>query len=143
MTAHGSDKNGLSWSDGQLDYERLRETINEAVSGYAHLYVYGLAKTRFLTELQAQPVRNLEDFTCPQPHGLNAQFSCSMPFHKNYLNYSCATQLAYTIQMAQASPSLPRLYQLSTRLYTPYRLIQFGPITSVMMTSFSLSSTAV
>ena len=65
MTAHGSDKNGLSWSDGQLDYEKLRETINKAVCGYAHLYAYGLAKTRFLTELLAQPVRNLEDFKCP------------------------------------------------------------------------------
>ena len=37
MTARGSDKNGLSWSDGQLDYEKLRATISEAVSGYAHL----------------------------------------------------------------------------------------------------------
>jgi len=72
MTAHGSDKNGLSWSDGQLDYERLRETINEAVSGYAHLCAYGLVKTRFLTELLSQSVRNLEDFKCPQPHGLKA-----------------------------------------------------------------------
>jgi len=56
MTAHGSDKNGLSWGDGQLDYDKLRETINEAVSGYAHLYAYGIAKSRFLTELLAQPV---------------------------------------------------------------------------------------
>ena len=59
MPAHGSDKYGLSWSDGQVDYERLRETIHEAVSGYAHLYAYGLAKTIFLTDLLAQPVRNL------------------------------------------------------------------------------------
>jgi len=73
LTAHGCDKNGLSWSDGQLDHDKLRETINEAVSGYAHLYAYGIAKTRYLTELLAQPVRNLEDFKCPQPQGLNAQ----------------------------------------------------------------------
>jgi len=51
MTAHGSDKTGLSWADGQLDYEKLLATISEAVSGYAHLYAYGLAKTRFLTGL--------------------------------------------------------------------------------------------
>jgi len=97
MTAHVSDKNGLSWSDGQLDYDKLRETINEAVSGYPHLYAYGITKTRFLTELLAQPVRNLEDFKCPQPQGLKAQFSCSMPCHKNYLNYCCATRNAHTL----------------------------------------------
>ena len=33
LTAHGCDKNGLSWTDGQLDYDKLRKTINEAVSG--------------------------------------------------------------------------------------------------------------
>jgi len=31
MIAHGCDKNGLSWGDGQLDYDNLRETINEAI----------------------------------------------------------------------------------------------------------------
>jgi len=97
MTAHGSDKNGISWSDSQLDYDKLRETINEAVSGYAHLCAYGIAKTRFLTELLAHPVRNLEDFKFPQPQGLKAQLSCSMPCHKNYLNYSCATRNAHTL----------------------------------------------
>jgi len=83
MTANGCDKNDLSWGDGQVDYDKLRETISEAVSGYADLYAYGIAKTRFLTELLAQPVRNLEDFECPQPHGHKAQLSCSMPCHKN------------------------------------------------------------
>jgi hypothetical protein len=32
ITAHGSDKNGLFWSDSQLDYEKLRANISEAVS---------------------------------------------------------------------------------------------------------------
>jgi len=67
MTAHGSEENGLSWSDGQFDYDKLRKTICEAVSGYVHLYAYGIAKTKFLTTLLAQPVRNLEYFKCPQP----------------------------------------------------------------------------
>ena len=26
MTGHGSEKNGLLWSDGQLDYDKLRDT---------------------------------------------------------------------------------------------------------------------
>jgi hypothetical protein len=67
MTAHGSYKNGLSWSDGQLDYDKLRDSINGSASGYPHLYAYGIAKTRFLTELLVQPVRNLEDFKYPSP----------------------------------------------------------------------------
>ena len=97
MTAHGCDKNGLSWADGQLDYDKRCETISEAVSGYARLYAYGIAKTRFLAELLAQPVRNLEDFKCLQPHGLKAQFSCSMPCHNNYQNYRCATRNSHTL----------------------------------------------
>jgi len=53
MKAHDSDRNGLSWGYGKLNYDRLRDTISEAVSGYAHLYAYGIAKTRFFTELLA------------------------------------------------------------------------------------------
>jgi hypothetical protein len=49
MTAHGCEENGLSWADGQLDYDKLRQTICEAISGYAHLYSSGVAKTKFLT----------------------------------------------------------------------------------------------
>jgi hypothetical protein len=97
MKAHGSDKDDLSWGVGQLDYVKLRDTISETISRYAHLYAYGIAKTRVLTELLAQPVRNLEDFKCPQPHGLKAQLSCSMPCHKNFLNYSCPTRNAHTL----------------------------------------------
>jgi len=53
MNSHDSDRNGLSWGYGKLNYDRLRDTISEAVSGYAHLYAYGIAKTRFFTELLA------------------------------------------------------------------------------------------
>jgi len=89
--------NGLSWSDGQLDYDKLKDTIMEAVAGYAHLYAYGVSKTKYLSDLLGQPVRNLEDFKCPPPHGLKAQFSCSLPCHKNYLIYRCATRNAHTL----------------------------------------------
>ena len=33
MTTHGCEENGLSWTDGQLDYDKLRKTTCEAVSG--------------------------------------------------------------------------------------------------------------
>ena len=97
MTSHGSDENGLSWDDGNLEYTKLYDTINEAVAGYAHLYAYGTDKAKYLTKLLGQPVRNLEDFGCPAPHGLKSQYSCSMPCHKNYLNYRCATRNAHTL----------------------------------------------
>jgi len=97
MSAHGYDENGLSWDDGKLDYAKLYDTIREAVSGYAHLYAYGTIKTKFLSNLLGQPIRNLEDFKCPPPHGLKAQFSCSIPCHKIYLNYRCATGNAHTL----------------------------------------------
>jgi len=67
MAIHGYEENGLSWADGRLDYDKLRKSICEAVSGYAHLYAYGVAKTKFLTTLLAQPVRHLEDIKCPPP----------------------------------------------------------------------------
>jgi len=136
MMAQGSEENGLSWSDGQLVYDKLRKAICEAVSGYAHLYAYGVAKTKFLTTLLAQPVRNLEDFKSPPPHGLKAQFSCSMQCPQELSKLPLRnTKRAHTIQMAQASPSFPLLYQLSSRLYTPYRFVYFGCIAAVM-TSF-------
>ena len=72
------------------NYKRGRLWIPASVA-------YGLAKTRFLTELQAQPVLNLEDFKCPAPHGLKSKYSCSMPCHKNYLKFSCATLNAQTL----------------------------------------------
>jgi len=123
ITAHGSEKNGLSWTDGQLDYDKLLETMSEAVSGYAHLYAYGIAKTRFLTELLAQPLRNLADFKCRQPHGLKAQFSCSMPFHKNYLNYSYATRNAQALFKWLKHHLQSRAYISCPPNLPPYRLI--------------------
>ena len=134
----------LSWRDGQLDYDKLRDTINEAVSGYPHLYAYGIAKTRFLTELLAQPVRNLEDFKFPQPQGLKAQFSCSMPCHKNYLNYSCATRNAHTVfkclkhhlQSRAYISCPPELHAIQPHLIRVYHVCNDDVI-------FSLSSAAV
>ena len=127
----------LSWRDGQLDYDKLRDTINEAVSGYPHLYAYGIAKTRFLTELLAQPVRNLEDFKFPQPQGLKAQFSCSMPCHKNYLNYSCATRNAHklfsgssiTYTPAPLSAVHPNLHVIAPHLIRVYHVCNDDVIT--------------
>jgi len=123
VTAHGSDENSLSWADGQLDNDKLRETISEAVYGYAHLYAYGIAKTKFLTTLLAQPVRNLEDFDSPAPGpqvAIQLQYALPQELSKLPLRN---TKRSYTLQMAQASPSLPHLYRLSTRIYTPYRLV--------------------
>jgi len=130
MSAHDSEVNGLSWTDGQLDYAKLTETISESVSRYAHLYAYGTAKTKFLTTLLGQPVRNLEDFQCPPPHGLKAQFICSMPCHKNYLttvaqheariHYSNGSRITFNPETI--SPFHPNLYAIPPCLIPVYHV---------------------
>jgi hypothetical protein len=70
MAPHSSSENGLSWDDGYVEHIKLLRTLNEAVSGYAHLYAHGEEKCRFLKNLLGQPIRNLEEFYFLSPYGL-------------------------------------------------------------------------
>jgi L-ribulose-5-phosphate 3-epimerase UlaE len=37
VAPHSSAETCLSWDDGNLEFEKLYDTLSEAVSGYAHL----------------------------------------------------------------------------------------------------------
>ena len=59
-----------------IGYEFLRgwqnETVvNEAVSGFAHLYAYGVSKCTTLAGLTGRPIHNLDDVNCPPPDSFN------------------------------------------------------------------------
>ena len=44
MRPHGSAENGLNWDDGHISYHQLQTTVTDVVSGYGHLYSYGIEK---------------------------------------------------------------------------------------------------
>ena len=48
MADHGSTESGINWIDGHIEYRELHMVLNEAVTGFAHLYAYGVSKCTFL-----------------------------------------------------------------------------------------------
>ena len=93
MRPHGSAENGLNWDDSHIPYRQLETVLSEAVACYAHLYIYGALKCKFLSELLGRPVLNLEDFGCPEPSDLKTGYNFILPCHKSY-SVSCATRNA-------------------------------------------------
>ena len=70
--------------------------MSEAVAGFAHLYSYGIAKCKFLSELLWRPIPNLQDFNCPQPKSFNYKRWCSLLCHK-IANINCVTKTAHSL----------------------------------------------
>ena len=93
MILHGSDENGFK-KDGHIDYFEFYIVVSEAVCGFAHLYVYGVTKCKFLSELLWRPILNLQDFNSTQPSYFNHQRWCSLHCDKfPYVN--CVTKLTH------------------------------------------------
>lgn len=46
MQPHGSVDNWLNWDDGHFPYHLLRTALEEAVAGYAHLYLMALQNVK-------------------------------------------------------------------------------------------------
>ena len=67
MRPHGDSENGLNWDDGHNSHNQLSSVLNEAVTGFAHLYAYGDSKCTLISQLLSRPVHNLEDFTVLRP----------------------------------------------------------------------------
>ena len=93
-TPHGSVGSGLNWDDGHIAYPELYTVASEAVTGFAHLYAYGVAKCAFLTELLIRPILNLQDFNCPLSKSLKHKYWCSMSCHI-CPHVNCATKTAH------------------------------------------------
>jgi len=52
MAHHGSSENVINWAVGHIEYRDLKAVVNEAVAGFAHLYIYGISKVEFLGGLR-------------------------------------------------------------------------------------------
>jgi len=94
MQPHGSEKNGLNWADGHIDYHELYIVLSEAVANYPHLYAYGVIKCAILSSLLQRPILNLEDFGCPSHKNFVSDYRCYLPCHR-YKNVQCVTANAH------------------------------------------------
>jgi len=66
------------------------------VSGFAHLYAYGIPKCTFLAGLTGWPIHNLEDVNCHKPDSFNHEHWCTQTCHR-FPKYSCATKTAHSL----------------------------------------------
>jgi hypothetical protein len=48
ITDHSSSKSSINYDDGQIEYGELHPAVNEAMTGFAPLYTYGVSKVTFL-----------------------------------------------------------------------------------------------
>ena len=113
MTSHRSEEKGLNWGDGHITYDDLYTVVSEAVAGITHLYVYGVTKFCFLSEILGRPILNLQDFNCPQPTTFNHKCWCSLSCHK-FPNVNCATKTAHFLYKLF-------LYHFQTKCYVKCR----------------------
>jgi hypothetical protein len=95
MHSHGSDKNGLNWGHGSVEYDKLETVLSESVANLAHLYGFGASKCKFISDLFKRPVLNLEDFHCLKSDNFVPEHHCWLPCHK-FPNVRCASKNAHS-----------------------------------------------
>jgi hypothetical protein len=111
MHPHGSAENGRSWDDGHIPYNQLYTVLSEAVAGYAHVYSYGAAKCKVISELIGRPILDLVDLGCP-PTTFTPAIICGMSCHK-FHNLICATRNAQSLYQWL-------MYHLQTKAYVRF-----------------------
>ena len=57
---------GIAWSSGKPDYEKLFAVFYDIKVMNAEVFAKGLEKCRLLTNLLGQNVQNLDDYGCPK-----------------------------------------------------------------------------
>jgi hypothetical protein len=80
MEPHGSEENGLNWSDGYIPYDQVFTVLSEAVALYDHLYARGEEKSK-LRDILNRPIHNYETLDCPDPMELKSSFHCYLTCH--------------------------------------------------------------
>ena len=75
--------NGIAWSSGKLEYEKLFAVFYDIKLMNAEVFAKGFEKCRLLTRFLGQNVENLDDYGCPKIQDLvgegktNSSWICS------------------------------------------------------------------
>ena len=94
MADHGSSENGINWADWHIGNKELHTVFTEAVSGFSHLYNYGVSRVTFFSTLTGRTIHNIEEVDCPTPDAFNHKQCCNLPCHK-LPKFACATKTAH------------------------------------------------
>jgi hypothetical protein len=112
MDPHGSEDNGLNWSDWHNPYDQVFTVLSEAVALYDLLYARGEKKFELLRDILNRSIHNYEDLECPDPMQLKSDFLCYLTCHTSP-HIRCATRNAYTLHCWL-------VYHIKTKSYIQY-----------------------
>ena len=88
---------GIAWSSGKLDYEKLFAVLYDIKVMNAEVFAEGLEKCRLLTNLLGQNVENLDDYGCPEIQDLvktDSLWICSSYLFRHKTRLRCAARKA-------------------------------------------------
>ena len=90
--------NGIAWSSGKLDYEKLFAVFHDIKFINAEVFAKGLEKCRLLTNLLGQNVETLDDYGCPKIQDVvkisDSLWICSSYLFRHKTRLHCAERKA-------------------------------------------------
>lgn len=91
---------GLKWSDGEVPYEELEETLKSALKDAVKVYVKGLEKQKWFEKLipDVVVVFNIENYECPSLRILLQSHDAPCQHHNLYYKSNCAVQNALALK---------------------------------------------
>ena len=92
-----SHLNGIAWSSGKLDYEKLFAVFYDIKVMNTEVFAKVLEKCRLLTTFLGQNVENLDDYGCPKIQDLvkgNSLWNCSSYLFRHKTRLHCAERKA-------------------------------------------------
>ena len=96
-TWNTSQRHGIAWSSGKLDYEKLFAVFYDIKVMNAEVYAKGLEKCRLLNTFVGQNVEKLIDYGCPKIQDLvemDSLWNCSNYLFRHKTMIHCAERKA-------------------------------------------------
>ena len=96
-TWNTSHLDGIAWTSGKLEYEKLFAVFYDIKLMNAEVFAKGLEKCRLLTNLLGRNVENLDDYGCPKIQVLaktDSSWICSSYLFRHKTRLHCAERKA-------------------------------------------------